>query len=157
LKKSLLDDAQRELDRLTDKQNSPEVIAAKTRIAAIEAVLNQSKLFAPFDGVVVETYINSGEMISPGAPVVLIADLSTLQVKTTDLNEVDAARVRVGDPVTVTFDALPDMVIAGKVSNISLKNAPGSGVYFNVTIALDEIPGQLRWGMSAFVEIRAAE
>lgn len=157
LKKSLLDDAQREQDRLTDKQSSPEVIAAKTRIAAIEAVLNQSKLFAPFDGVILETYINTGEMVSPGAPVVLIADLSTLQVKTTDLNEVDAARVQVGDPVTVTFDALPDTIIAGKVSNIALKNAPGSGVYFNVTIALDEIPGQLRWGMSAFVEIRAAD
>lgn len=157
LKKSLLDDAQRSMDRLTDKQNSPEVIAAKTRITAIETVLNQSKLFAPFDGVVVETYVNSGEMVSPGAPVALIADLTTLQVKTTDLNEVDAARVQIGDPATITFDALPDSVISGKVSNIALKNAPGSGVYFNVTIALDEIPGQLRWGMSAFVEIRVAD
>ncbi|MCC6568796.1 MAG: efflux RND transporter periplasmic adaptor subunit, partial [Anaerolineales bacterium] len=156
LKKGLLDDAQRTLDRLTNIENSPDVIAAQTRIAAIEAVLNQSKLFAPFDGVVVETYVNTGEMVSPGVPVVLIADLTTLQVQTTDLNEVDAARVQIGDPVSVTFDALPNTEVSGNVSNVSLKNAPGSGVYFNVTISLDEIPEQLRWGMSAFVEIQAS-
>jgi len=155
LKQSLLEDARRKLDRLTDKEKSPEVVAAKTRITAIETVLNQSKLFAPFDGVVVETYLNSGEMVTPGAPVVLLADLSTLQVQTTDLNEVDAARIQIGDPVNVTFDALPDVVVAGTVSNIALKNAPGSGVYFNVVIMLEEIPEQLRWGMSAFVEIKA--
>lgn len=156
LKKGLLDDAQRTLDRLTNIENSPDVIAAQTRIEAIEAVLNQSKLFAPFDGVVVETYVNTGEMVSPGVPVVLIADLTTLQVQTTDLNEVDAARVQIGDPVSVTFDALPNTEVSGNVSNVSLKNAPGSGVYFNVTISLDEIPEQLRWGMSAFVEIQAS-
>ncbi|MCC6298340.1 MAG: efflux RND transporter periplasmic adaptor subunit [Anaerolineales bacterium] len=157
LKKGLLDDAQRNHDRLANIENSPDVIAAKTRIAAIEAVLSQAKLFAPFDGVVVETYLNSGEMVSPGAPVILLADLSALQVQTTDLNEVDAARVQIGDPVSVTFDALPDVVVAGKVSNVSLKNAAGAGVYFNVTISLEEIPAQLRWGMSAFAEIKASK
>lgn len=155
LKQSLLEDARRKLERLTDKEKSPEVVAAKTRITAIETVLNQSKLFAPFDGVVVETYLNSGEMVTPGGPVVLLADLSTLQVQTTDLNEVDAARIQIGDPVNVTFDALPDVVVAGTVSNVALKNAPGSGVYFNVVIILEELPEQLRWGMSAFVEIQA--
>lgn len=157
LKKSLLEDARRTVERLTDIANSPDVIAAKTRVAAIQAVLDQAQLLAPFDGVVVEVYLNSGEMVSPGAPVALIADLSTLQVQTTDLNEVDAARVHVGDPVNVTFDALPDLVIAGEVTSIALKNAPGSGVYFNAVIKLAEIPEQLRWGMSAFVEIRTDE
>jgi multidrug resistance efflux pump len=96
-------------------------------------------------------------MVSPGVPVVLIADLSTLQVQTTDLNEVDAARVQIGDTASVTFDALPDTVVTGKVTNVALKNAPGSGVYFNVTITLDELPAELRWGMSAFVEIQPSQ
>ncbi len=157
LKKNLLADAQRNLDRLADIENSPEVIAAQTRISAIETVLAQARVFAPFDGVIVETYVNSGEMVSPGVPVVLIADLSTLQVQTTDLNEVDAARVLIGDTASVTFDALPDTVVTGTVANIALKNAPGSGVYFNVTIALDELPAELRWGMSAFVEIQPSQ
>jgi multidrug resistance efflux pump len=157
LKTALLDDAQRELDRLINLQNSPEVQAAQIRVNALESVIRQSKLTAPFDGTVVELYVNSGEMVSPGAPVLLLADLSTLQVKTTDLNEVDVARVQVGDTVKVSFDALPDTVVTGKVSEISLKNAVGSGVYYDVFITLDEIPEGLRWGMSAFVEIEVSK
>lgn len=157
LKKALLDDAQRELDRLINLQNSPEVQAAQIRVNALESVIRQSQLTAPFDGTVVQLYVNSGEMVSPGAPILLLADLSTLQVKTTDLNEVDVARVQVGDPVKVSFDALPDTIVTGKVSEISLKNAVGSGVYYDVFITLDEIPDGLRWGMSAFVEIQVSK
>jgi len=150
-------DAQREYNRLADRENTPEVLAAQTRVKALEALTRQSRLLAPFDSMVVELYVNSGEMVSPAAPVLLLADLSTLQVKTTDLNEVDVARVQIGDPVKMTFDALPDTIVTGKVTEIALKNAPGSGVYFNVTIALDEIPEALRWGMSAFVEIQVSK
>lgn len=157
LKKALLDDAQRELDRLINLQNSPEVQAAQIRVNALQSVIRQSKLTAPFDGTVVELYVNSGEMVSPGAPILMLADLSTLQVKTTDLNEVDVARVQVGDTVKVSFDALPDTVVTGKVNEISLKNAVGSGVYYDVYITLDEIPEGLRWGMSAFVEIQVSK
>jgi multidrug resistance efflux pump len=157
LKKALLDDAQRELDRLINLQNSPEVQAAQIRVNALESVIRQSKLTAPFDGTVVQLYVNSGEMVSPGAPILLLADLSTLQVKTTDLNEVDVARIQIGDTVKVSFDALPDTIVTGKVSEISLKNAVGSGVYYDVFITLDEIPEGLRWGMSAFVEIEVSK
>lgn len=154
LKQGLLDDAKREVEQLNNLQNSAEVRAAQTRIAAIESVIEQSNLVAPFEGTVVELYVNSGEMISPGMPVLLLADLSSLQVKTTDLNEVDVARVKVGDAVEVTFDALSDTVVTGRVSEISLKNSAGSGVYYDIFIVLDEFQGNLRWGMSAFVEIQ---
>jgi HlyD family secretion protein len=150
-------DAQREYDRLLNRDDTPEVEAARTRVGALETLIRQSRLLAPFDGVVVELYINSGEMASPGAPVLLLADLATLQVKTTDLNEVDVARIQVGDPVDVSIDALPDTTVKGKVSEISLKNAAGSGVYYDVYITLDETPAELRWGMSAFVEIQVSK
>lgn len=150
-------DAQREYDRLLDRENTPEVTAARTRIDALESLIRQSRLIAPFDGMIVELYVNSGEMVSPGSPLLLLADLSTLRVKTTDLNEVDVARIQVDDPVKVSFDALPAMTIIGKVSEVSLKNTGGSGVYFDVFIGLDEIPEELRWGMSAFVEIEVSK
>lgn len=154
LAKAILDNAQREIDRLNDLENTAEVKAAITRIEAVESVIQQAQLIAPFDGTVVELYVNSGEMISPNMPVLLLADLSSLQVKTTDLNEVDVARVQVGDSVDVTFDALSDAVVTGKVSEISLKSSAGSGVYYDIFIVLDEFPENLRWGMSAFVEIQ---
>ena len=157
LKQALLEDTQAELDRLINLETSPEVLAAQTRVTALESLIRQTKLTAPFDGTVVELYMNSGEMVSPGAPILLLADLSTLQVKTTDLNEVDVARIQIGETVEVSFDALPNTAATGKVSEISLKNAPGSGVYFDVFVTLDEIPEELRWGMSAFVEIQVSK
>ena len=154
LAKAILEDAQREIDRLRDLENTAQVQAAIARIEAVESAIQQAQLIAPFDGTVVELYVNSGEMISPGMPVLLLADLTTLQVKTTDLNEVDVARVQLGNTVEVTFDALSDAVITGRVSEISLKNSAGSGVYYDIFILLDEFPENLRWGMSAFVEIQ---
>lgn len=152
-----LADAEREFERLKDGPDPDDIAAAQARIKSIEVVINQKYLLVPFDGTIVEKYVRSGESISPGAPVILLADLSTLVVETTDLSEVDVARIKEGGPVKVTFDALPDAVVAGKVSKIALKNAAGSGVYYTVTITLDETPAALRWGMSAFVEIKLSK
>lgn len=152
-----LADAEREYERLKNGPDPDAVAAAQARIKSIEVVVNQKYLLVPFDGIIVEKYVRSGESISPGAPVVLLADLSTLVVETTDLSEVDVARIKEGDPVKVTFDALPDSVVNGKVSKIALKNTAGSGVYYTVTVTLDEIPSALRWGMSAFVEIKLSK
>jgi multidrug efflux pump subunit AcrA (membrane-fusion protein) len=63
----------------------------------------------------------------------------------------------VGDPVKVTFDALPDVTVPGTVARISSKSAQGAGVNYQVEIELDEIPDELRWGMTAFVDIEVDE
>jgi hypothetical protein len=59
----------------------------------------------------------------------------------------------IGDSVIVTFDALPDVVVRGIIKRIVPKAAEGAGVNYPVTIELSEIPDQLRWGMTAFVDI----
>jgi HlyD family secretion protein len=148
-----LDDAQREYERLKEGPDPDEILEAEARIKSYESVINQKFLIAPFDGTIIEVYAQSGESISPGVPVILLADLETLVVKTTDLSEVDIARVKIGDNAKVTFDSLANTVVSGKVIDIALKNAVGSGIYYTVTIALDDTPMKLLWGMSAFVEI----
>lgn len=148
-----LADALREYERLKEGPDPDEILAAEARIKAFESVINQKYLIAPFGGTIIEVYSQSGESISPGVPVILLADLETLVVQTTDLSEVDIARIKIGDTTKITFDSLQNTVVSGKVIDIALKNAVGSGVYYTVTIALDEAPKELRWGMSAFVEI----
>jgi multidrug efflux pump subunit AcrA (membrane-fusion protein) len=76
-----------------------------------------------------------------------------LRVETTDLNEIDAAQVEPGSPVTVTFDALVDQVVQGTVISIAPKASEGSGVNYTVVVELEELPPALRWGMTAFVDI----
>jgi len=137
-----------------------DVALAETRISNAEAQLAAAKenladleLVAPFDGVISEVHINPSEWVAPGSPVLLIADLDHLRIETTDLGEIDVAQIVEGDTATVTFDALPDLVLEGKVVSIAPKAAPGSGVNFPVIVELSEIPPDLRWGMTAFVDI----
>ena len=130
---------------------------AKIALAAAEANLQDLELRAPFSGTVSEANVRVGEWINPGQPVLVIANLADLQVETTDLNEIDAARVKVGNPVTVTFDALPGVEVKGVVKSIAPKASEGSGVNYTVVVRLDELPELLRWGMTAFVDIEVGK
>jgi multidrug resistance efflux pump len=129
------------------------ITAAQASVSLADQALENTKLISPYAGTIVEVNGHDGEVVSPGLPVIVLADFSTLQVKTTDMSEVDVARIHVGDTANVSFDALPSVSVTGKVAQIALKKSLSSGVYYAVTITLDEIPDNLRWGMSAFVVI----
>ena len=81
-----------------------------------------------------------------------VADLAHLWVETTDLNEIDAARVALGAAVTVSFDALED-IVQGTVVSMAPKASAGSGVNYTVVIELEALPEALLWGMTAFADI----
>jgi len=128
----------------------------RDNLKAAQDRLVNSRLQAPFNGVVVDVFIRDYESVAPNQPVVLLADLTNLVVQTTDMGEVDVARVQINDPARIVFDALPGVTATGRVSRIALRPEQGAGVYYTVTIELDEIPEDLRWGMSAFVEIEVS-
>lgn len=125
----------------------------KAQLAAAEAMLAQLELAAPYDGVVSEVYVKPDEWVAPGQPLILVADLAALRVETTDLNEIDVARLVEGDSAIITFDALPEVSIGGRVRQIASKASAGTGVNYTVVLDLAEIPDGLRWGMTAFVDI----
>jgi multidrug resistance efflux pump len=126
---------------------------AQTSVASAQSKLDDLDVKAPFEGIISAIDVREGEWVSPGQPVTLLADLKHLRVETTDLNEIDVARINVGNSVTVTFDALPDVKVVGTVDRISPKSSEGSGVNYTVIIELQEISASLRWGMTAFVDI----
>ncbi|NTV36361.1 MAG: HlyD family efflux transporter periplasmic adaptor subunit [Anaerolineaceae bacterium] len=157
-----VDSAQQALDALLAGATQQQLDAAQADLDAAKAALVQAnsaldaaQIVAPYDGTIVDIYARDGELFAPGQAVVLLADLSSLQVETTDLSEVDAARIQIGDPVVVSFDALPDVSITGSIIRIAEQASPGSAVNFTTVIRLDQIPAGLRWGMTAFVEIQA--
>lgn len=127
---------------------------AQAAMAAAEAKLQDLELHAPFAGTISDVSVRKGEWITPGQPILLIADLTSLHIETTDLNEIDAARVKASNPVTLTFDALPGVEVKGTIESISPKSSEGSGVNYTVVIKMDELPTLLRWGMTAFADIR---
>ncbi len=80
--------------------------------------LGYARLIAPFDGVVLVRQAELGEVVSPGAPVVTLADLAHVWVRAY-VAELDLGRVRWGQAVTVRSDTYPDKSYQGRVSFIS--------------------------------------
>ncbi len=163
LQEALAKLAKAERDYLTLSQGpDPDLVAlaearlatAKAALAAAEKKLADLEIKALYAGTISEVYVREGEWVAPGQPILILADLGHLRVETTDLNEIDVARVKIGDKVVITFDALPDVVVNGKVVLISPKASEGSGVNYTVVIEMDETPAPLRWGMTAFVDIQ---
>jgi len=157
---ALISNAQEDFEIYSEGPDPEDVAVAEARLenataqlASAEAALADLELAAPFSGVVSEIHINPSEWVAPGQPVLLIADLDHLRVETTDLGEIDVAQIFVGDIAIVTFDALPDLSIQGEIMSIAPKASTGSGVNYTVIVELEDVPQELRWGMSAFVDV----
>jgi RND family efflux transporter MFP subunit len=167
-----LEQAQIDVDRLPDDA-SPEQVekvqvalrlaeaernVAESTLAEAEVELRQTELRAPFNGTVAAIDIERGEQALAGQPVVTIGDLSAWLIETTDLSELEVVRVAVGATATVTFEALPDLVLSGHVDRIQVKGTGDAGnVVFAVAIRPDEHSEQLRWNMTATVRITPSD
>lgn len=134
-----------------------EADVAKAQWDSALANLAQAALTAPFDGTIVDVNVVTGELVQVNQVVMTIADLNRLEIVTTDLSERDITRVKIGQNVKVTIEAM-DVSASGKVIRISPRAVTlGGDVVFPVTIDLDEQPKGLLWGMSAEVEIATGE
>jgi len=164
LAQARLEKAQEDYDKVKESPDPEQLSIIQARIAnaekqlsAAQKALRDQTLTAPFNGTISRVYFREQEWVMAGQPVVQIADLANLQVETTDLSEIDVASVSVGDLVTVTFDALPDVVVEGIVKQIAPRADEGSGVNYRVVVELKSIPEKLRWGMTAFVDIEVGD
>jgi HlyD family secretion protein len=153
---------QAQLDLVKAGARVETISAAKAEVAAAQATLDQAKvtlanteLRAPFSGTVVGLKMDKGEFVSPGTPVVRVADTSVWQVETEDLTEINVVKVREGAKASVTFDALPDLNIIGKVVDINPLGESKSGdITYTVTIDPERQDSRLRWNMTATVTIK---
>ncbi len=154
--------AQAQYDLLKAGASRQEIAAADAGIKQAEvavevakAQLSKLQVAAPFDGVIGAVIVRQGEWIAPGQSIASLGNTSKLRVETTDLSEIDVARVREGQSVNVTFDALPGVTVVGKVTRIAPMSTPGqSGVNYLVIVELGELSAGLRWGMTAFVDVQ---
>lgn len=83
-------------------------------------VLGYATLKAPFDGVVSVRQAELGEVVSPGTPVVTLADLDHIWLRAY-LNESDLGRVRLGQDVAVSTDSHPGKRYKGRIAFIADK------------------------------------
>ena len=121
----------------------------QARLAAAQQAYDNFELKAPFDGVVTDVNTEMGELIGPEKYAVQMADLSQWYVETSDLTELDVVKVKEGQKVLVSPDALPGVGLSGRVISISQSSkVQGGDVLYTVKIKLEDTNPLLRWGMT---------
>ena len=156
-KKAKLDDAQRAYDRVKDGPNPADVTAATARVNSAQATLNMARLVAPFAGTITDAHPLSGDQVTAGTLGFRVDDLSRLYVDV-EISEVDINSIAVGQPVTLTFDAILGQEYHGEVTQVSQAGNTVQGVVnFTVTVRITDADEQVKPGMTAAVTIVVKE
>lgn len=156
LAEAKLADAQRTYDLLKDG-NTTEILAAQARVDAAQATLHLAQLAAPFDATITEAHQLPGDQVSAGATAFRLDNLSSLFVDV-EVSEVDINSVQIGQPVTLTFDAILGREYHGEVVEVSQVGSAVQGVVnFKVTVELKDADSSVKPGMTAAVNIVVEE
>lgn len=151
--KAKLLSAKQDWEKIKDGPNPNDVAAAQARLASAQATLNLQRMVAPFAGTITSVNVLPGDLISAGKAAFQIDDLSRLLVDV-QVSEVDINRVQIGQPVSLTFDAISDQTFSGTIDEISSVGAVTNGaVNFTVTIQLNNPSADVRPGMTSAVNI----
>ncbi|MBP6859213.1 MAG: HlyD family efflux transporter periplasmic adaptor subunit [Candidatus Magasanikbacteria bacterium] len=116
-------------------------------LVAANQTLSDHYIRAPFAGVVAKITLKKGDSISSGGALLTLATKQhTAEIS---LNEVDVSKVAVGQKVTLTFDAIDALSIAGQVAEIDSIGTVSQGVVtYNVKILFDTQDDRVKSGMS---------
>jgi HlyD family secretion protein len=148
-----LDKARKDYEKWKDGPTADDIAAAKARIAAAEATLQQTWIEAPFDGTLTLVDILAGDQVSPNVPSFRLDDMSNLLVDLA-VSEVDINQVQVGQDVSLTFDAIRGKEYHGQVTDVDRVGTSNQGtVEFVVTVRLTDADQTVKPGMTAAVNI----
>ena len=127
-------------DKIAIQQKEDALLTAKQNLA-------DCSIRAPFNGVIAALNSQKGDSITSGTVVATI--ITKQQLAEISLNEVDIAKVKVGQKVTLTFDAVSDLSITGEVVEINNIGTVSQGVVnYSVKIVFDTQDERIRPGMS---------
>ncbi len=126
---------------------------AKLAIQTAQEALDANRMTAPFDGTITQSEAVPNAMVKSGTLAFRIDDLNNLTIDV-QVVEIDINHVKVGQPATITFDAIPNKTYTGKVIKTDLAGTVSqNSVNFIVTVQLTDVDAQVRPGMSANVTI----
>lgn len=157
LKKGQLEDAQRTYDRLKDGPNEQDIAAARAKVAAAQATLDQARIIAPFNGVITDASVLENDKVSNGEMAFQVDDLSRLLIDL-EVSEVDINSISVSQEVAINFDAVQGKEYKGVVVEVAGAGSVSEGsVDFKVTVELMDADELVKPGMTAAVLIQVRE
>jgi HlyD family secretion protein len=143
------------------------VVQARAQLARASDLVGKTEIVAPLDGTVTRLPVREGEMVvigiqnMPGTTIMTISDLAVVNAEV-KVAEAEILDVKVGQPATVTLEALPGRELAGEVVEVGASALPvvGTGAAareFRVKVRLAETPEGLRPGLTGDARILVGE
>ncbi len=112
--------------------------------------LSNYYVLAPFDGTIASVTGEVGDIASS----TLGSLITNQKIALLSMNEVDVAKIKLGQKATITFDAIPDLSMTGTVAEIDTVGTVSQGVVsYSVKIAFDTNEDSVKPGMSVSASI----
>ncbi len=146
---------------LVKSGNTPEVIKAQVarvvqdqgQLQSIYSEMNKMVLKSPQTGLVTTQDAKVGQIVNPGRTLVTVISDSNMEIEGY-VSEINIAKVKIGDPVSISFDAFPDNEYAGTVTYIEPSEVLIDGVVnYKVSIAFEKVYSELKSGLTARLTI----
>jgi multidrug efflux pump subunit AcrA (membrane-fusion protein) len=141
------------LYELERSPNPDDLAAAQARLQAAQVTVDSLSLTAPFAGTITEVDVKPGDQVSPGSIGFRLDKLDRLLVDV-QVSEVDINNIQIGQPVTLSFDAIQNKQYNGVVSQVPEVGDIIQGVVeFNLLVELKDADQYVKPGMTAAVNI----
>lgn len=95
-----------------------QVAQAEANVRYVRSLLDKTRVISPISGTLIERYLDVGEVVIPEKPIAVIADTEQLRINA-EVDETDAGRLQLGDPVEVMAYAYPGKTYKGRVEEIA--------------------------------------
>ncbi len=127
-----------------------DIRSAQLSVQLKQDAVNDCYVYAPFDGIIATLTAKVGQ--SSGTSVGTL--ITKQKIATISLNEVDIAKVELGQKATLTFDAVDGLTITGEVAEIDSVGTVSQGVVtYTVKISFDTGDNLVKPGMSVSATI----
>lgn len=154
-----LDKAQRSLADSTAAPANADVASARASVLSAQASLQNADLNyqnnmlkTPFDGIVAVVNNQKGDQVTSSTVVMTV--ITNEQLATVSLNELDVAKVQVGQKVNLTFDAISDLNLTGEVVEVDSLGTVSQGVVsYTVKIGFDTQDSRVKPSMSVAANV----
>jgi len=158
--KNLISVEERDQMELSLAISRSKLIQATTTLERARERLSESVVRAPIDGIILQKYVEKGQIIasgvnsvSGGTPIVDIADMRSVYVAA-GIDEIDIGKIKIGQPAVVVAEAYPDQKFKGQIVRIAPEARVEQNVtLFDVIVKVDNEESKLKSGMNASIEI----
>lgn len=139
--------AQNDLVDLKDGPDSLSLRSEQLSLRQKQDALADYYIRAPFDGTIAALEVKKGSTAGNGDAVAIL--ITKQKIAELSLNEVDAAKIKVGNKVTLTFDAIEALTLTGTVAQIDTLGTVSQGVVsYTVKIGFDSQDERIKPGMT---------